>query len=257
MGRSEFMLKRWKKHTIYAKSGSYVRSDNPSEISIRSSSIRELKSSPPSYYTMPDSPKANVYSTNSIFLYDYVIVSDKWFFNNVYTASTVDSTPAPDFLYDTSQNLWSHSINTWHNSPNSKTNDYLLRYNPIASTTANPSHPIYGYSSWTQYATPPPPPSYEELMKTPIFRATDGTYFEIVRGYPRNHYIHKRGYFALERFISYGRVGSTITSIPYRKGMQTLATTIGPDGLSDGSSPVQITQVTNIDLIKADNVIYH
>src|ERR1019366_2738157 len=128
-GRSEFMLKRWRKHTIYSKSGSYVRSYNPSEISIHSSSIRSLTAT--INYTVPDSPKANVYSTNSIYLYDYVIVSDTFFLNNVYTTSSVDSTPAPDFLYDTDQNLWNHSINTWHNSPNSKTNEYLLTYDPI------------------------------------------------------------------------------------------------------------------------------
>src|ERR1035437_2378927 len=90
VGRSEYMLKRWKKYTIYEKSGSYVRSDNPSEVSIHSSSVRSLAQS--STYIIPDSPKANVYSTNSIYLYDYVVVSDHWMFTNVYTSSVIDST---------------------------------------------------------------------------------------------------------------------------------------------------------------------
>lgn len=237
-GKSEFLLKRWQRYTIYAKSGSYVRSDNPSEVSIHSSSVRQL--TPTSYYTIPDSPKANVYSTNSIYLYDYIIVSDVWFLNNVYTASTVDSTPAPDNMYDVVTNLWNHSINTWHDSPNAKTNEYLLTYDPIKSLAPAPvgvGHPFYG---------------------DPIIRRDDGTYFEIVRGYPRNHYTHKRGYFSLERYMSYyGNGGMEITSVPYQRGQQTKDTTIATTGLSDGSDPVQSTQVTNIDLIKSDNVIYH
>jgi hypothetical protein len=235
-GRSEFLLKRWKRYTIYAKSGSYVRSDNPSEINIHSSSLRML--TPSSYYTIPDSPKANVYSTCSIYLYDYVIVSDTWLLSNAYTASSVDSTPASDEYY-AGGNQWSHLENTWHNSPNARTNEYLLTYDPIMSQPVwmgGVGHPFYG---------------------PPIIRRDDGTYFEIVRGYPRNHYIHKRGYFALERYTSYGLIGRSVTSASYRKGMQTNGTTIGLTGISDGSDPVQSTQVTNIDLIKSDNVIYH
>ena len=238
-GRSEFLLKRWKKYTVYAKSGSYVRSDNPSQLAILSSSTRELKYPPAQYYTVPDSPKANVYSTNSIYLYDYVVVSSNWFLSSVYTASTVDPTPSPDYLYDTITNEWSHSINTWRNSPNARSNEYLLTYDPVKSQPVwmgGVGHPFYG---------------------PPIIRRDDGTYFEIVRGYPRNHYIHKRGYFALERFTTYGFVAGTVTSASFRKGMQTSATTIGLTGISDGSDPVQATQVTNIDLIKSDNVIYH
>ena len=255
-GRSEFMLKRWRKHTIYSKSGSYVRSYNPSEISIHSSSIRSLTAT--INYTVPDSPKANVYSTNSIYLYDYVIVSDTFFLNNVYTTSSIDSTPAASSSY-MGGNQWYHGTNTWLNSPNTIFNNYTLRYNPLASSFER--HPVYGNDpKYNPVFLPPPfntmtPQQYVILMQTPIYR-DDGTYFEIVRGYPRNHYTHKRGYFSLERFTSYGLVARNVTSASYRKGMQTAATTVGPNGLSDGSDPVQTTIVTNIDLIKADNVIY-
>jgi len=285
VGRSEFMLKRWRKYTIYEKSGSYVRSNNPSEVSIQSSSILPLKSNP--NYAMPDSPKANVYSTNSIYLYDYVIVSDQWIFSTVYTSSAVDSTPAASSSYVGTFNgtaSFSHNPNTWINSPNAIYNNYLLRYNPLASTFRG--FPVYGLDPGynppsvsntslfpppvpptpPQYPYPPFPPSmtdieYQASMQTPIYR-DDGTYFEIVRGYPRNHYTHKRNKFALERFMSYGltgnvMIGRTVTSTLYRKGMQTSATTIGLDGLGDGSDPIQSTQVTNIDLIQSDNVIYH
>jgi hypothetical protein len=98
-------------------------------------------------------------------------------------------------------------------------------------------------------------------MQMPIYR-DDGTYFEIMRGYPRNHYTHKRNKFALERFMSYGVSGNgtdgrTVTSVLYRKGMQTSRTTIGLDGLNDGSDPIQSIQVTNIDLVQSNNTIFH
>ena len=259
VGRSEFLLKRWKKYTIYSKLGSYIRSDNPSEVSVHSSSIRQLTST--INYTVPDSPKANVYSTNSIYLYDYVIVSDTFFLNNVYTSSTADSTPSLDYSYAGS-NQWNHMTNTWHDSPNARENNFIWRYNPGASVQMG--RPIYGYyAEYTPLVPIPISPyngvtieEYQELMETPVFR-DDGTYFEIVRGYPRNHYTHKKGYFSLERYTSYGLSGRTVTSSSYRKGEQLNTTTIGPDGISDGSDPVQTTQVTNIDLIKSDNVIYH
>ena len=244
-GSSGFLLKRWQKYTIYAKSGSYVRSENPSELAIHSSSIRQMTAT--SYYTIPDSPKANVYSTNSIYLYDYVIVSDTFFLNSVYTASSIDSTPAEINNY-AGGNRWHHGENTWINSPNTIFNNYILRYNPNASVVRG--YPVYGYDPIYSGT-----PQYTTLMKTPIYR-DDGTYFEIVRGYPRNHYTHKRGYFSLERFTRYGIEDGNVISEFYRKGMQTSKTTIGPNGLSDGSPPIQTTRVTNIDLIKSDNVIY-
>jgi hypothetical protein len=247
-GKSEFLLKRWQRHTIYAQSGSYVRSTNPSEIRIHSSSVRRMTAT--SDYVIPDSPKANVYSTNSIYLYDYVVVSDKFFLTSVYTASSIDSTPTA-ISNHVGGSQWYHEANTWLNSPNTIFNNYLLPYNPLASAPGARNYPVYGYDPLY-----PGTPVYAQLMQTPIYR-DDGTYFEIVRGYPRNHYIHKRGYFALERFMSYGLANRTVTSASYRKGMQTNGTTIGPTGLSDGSDPVQSTQVTNIDLIKSDNVIYH
>ena len=255
-GKSEFLLKRWQRYTIYAKSGSYERSNNPGgNIWYSASYSPSTLPHTQSFYRL-----GNLYSTNSIYLYDYVVVSDTWFLNNVYTASTVDSTPAPDDRYDMGTNLWSHSINTWHNSPDAKINNYLWRYNPGASVFAGRS--IYGYYAGYNPIIPPPPynwmttEQYQAWMKLPIFR-DDGTYFEIVRGYPRNHYIHKRGYFGLERYTSYGFIGRTVTSASYRKGQQTNSTTISTTGISDGSDPIQITQVTNIDLIKSDNVIYH
>ena len=236
-GRSEFMLKRWRKHTIYSLSGSYTRTETPGPFMAYSHSY-QVGYNPP---TMSFYKPGNSYSTNSIYLYDYVIVSDTFFFNSVYTTPTIDSTPALDSYFMWGINYtasFMHYPNTWKDSPNSIFNNFIYTYNPTLSL------PIWqggeGHDVYTE----------------PVIYRDDGTYFEIVRGYPRNHYTHKRGYFALERFISYGLGAGNVTLASYRKGMQTAATTIGPNGLSDGSDPVQTSIVTNIDLIKSDNVIY-
>ncbi len=220
-GKSKFMLKRWRKFDIFTKTGSFVRSENP---------------------------RANTYASTSVYLYDYVVVDDTFFYNNVVTSSYVSSVPNTD-VYWAGSNTWTHSINTWKNSPNAVANNYLWRYNPFASDGWG--RPIYGFDP-----TFPGTASYSQLMSTPIYR-DDGTYFEIVRGYPRSHFYHRRSIFALERFTSYGIQDGSVTTQVYQKGRNTAQTTIGLNGISDGSDPVQATQVSNVDIIKSDNVIYH
>lgn len=231
-GKSKFLLKRWKKYDIFTKTGSFVRSDNP---------------------------RANTYASTSVYLYDYVVVTDTWFYKNVVTASYISSIPSSNQDW-AGNNQWRHFINTWINSPNATTNNYILRPNPPASSFAG--HQVSG--SLPGYNPNPPPPPYNgltttqfvKLMSTPLYR-DDGTYFEIIRGYPREHYTHKRGYYSLERYISYGVEDGGSTTQVYRRGRQTSATTIGLNGITDGTDPIQVTPVSNVDIIKSDNVIYH
>jgi hypothetical protein len=231
-GQSKFMLKRWRRYDIFTKTGSFVRSENPRE---------------------------NTYASTSVYLYDYVVVNDTWFFDNVVTASYVSSIPSADSDY-AGGNMWRHTINTWTNSPNASSNNYILRPNPPATSFAG--HQVSG-SLPGYFPNPVPTPfnglttdQYLKLMETPIYR-DDGTYFEVVRGYPRAHYYHKRSYFSLERFTSYGVEDGVETAQVYQKGRNIASTTIGLNGISDGTDPVQATQVSNVDIIKSDNVIYH
>jgi len=246
-GSSEYMLKRWTRHTIYALSGSYKHPESQS------------------WYLVSD-PRYNTYSTNSIYLYDYVLVNDHWFFSAVYTSSAVDSTPSAIGDYAGTFNgtaSFTHNPNTWLNSPNAIYNNYILRYNPIESSFKR--FPVYGFDPKFTPSVPFLDPAsgltlsssqYSQFMKTPVF-TDDGTYFEIITGYPRNHYTHKRGYYSATRYMSYGLAsGRTVTSASYRTGMQTVSTTIGQNGLGDGSSPIQSTTVTNIDIIQTNNVIF-
>jgi len=202
--QSDYLLKRWKKYTIYAKSGSFNRTDNPAE---------------------------NLYSTCSIYLYDYVSVSKKFYSSIVYTASIVDNTPA-ERTAEVLPNLWQHREGTFRNSPNAATNNYVLTYDPGLSSFFG--RPVY---------------------EPPIIYTNTDEYFESVQSYPRNHLSHKRSIFSLFNMTSYGKKDGKITSGSYKRNSQNINTTIGEDGLEDGSSPVQITQVGNLNLIQSDNVI--
>lgn len=197
-----FMIKRWKKYSIYFKSGSWNRSETLNK---------------------------NLYATASIFLYDYVVVTDTWFNANVYTASFEDNViGSPGSETSPTQDLWLHDANTWRNSPNATVNNYTQGtiFNGLRNVTDT----------------------------TKIFSEVD-EYFELIKGYPRNHFTHKRDLFSLYNLVSYGRQNGEITSGSYRRNQQTVDTTVGDDGLEDGTPPVQSVQVGNLNLIQTDNVI--
>lgn len=201
---SYYLLKRWKKYTIYAKSGSWNRTENVTD---------------------------NLYNTSSTYLYDYVLVTEAFFNNIAYTASIVDSTPGNiGSEFSPTQNLWTHYPNTFKNSPNGKTNNYLL----------------------TKYFN-----GLRNIYDVPPIFTDQGEYFEIVGGYPRNHFTHKRDIFSLYNLITYGKHNGSVTSGSYRRNQQTIDTTVGTDGLADGTPPVQTVQVGNLNLIQTDNVINH
>lgn len=204
-GSSPFMLKRWKKYSIYSKSGSYVRTDNPRD---------------------------NLYKSCSIYLYDYIVVSKDYFSSLVYTASVIDSTPSVNSDWVNSSQGWQHYIGTFRNTPNAKTNNYLLTYDPVA--TIGEGHPIYSQ---------------------PYVYTDNGEYLEIIKGYPRNHLSHKREIFSLFSVRSLVKRNGQAVQEMYKRNNQTNKTTIGNDGLEDGSDPIQTTQVGNVTLYRTDNVI--
>lgn len=204
-GSSPFLLKRWRRFSIFAKSGSYFRTENPSD---------------------------NLYQSCSIYLYDYVVVSKDYYSSLVYTSSFVDDTPSVNSDWVEAEQGWRHREGTFRNSPNAITNNYMLTYDALASI--GEGHPVYG-----------PPYVYID----------DGTYFEVVKGYPRNHLSRKRDFFSLFRVRALvERNGQTLQEMSVRN-RQTNATTVGLDGLEDGSEPVQTTQVGNVTLYRTDSVI--
>jgi hypothetical protein len=196
------LFKRWKKHTIYAKSGSWNRTENPND---------------------------NLYVTNSVYLYDYVSVTKEFYDSLTYTSSIADSVPSKqaDWVYN--QSLWWHRQGSFLNRPNSTTNNYLIQITP----TGVPN--TYTYSD-------------------PIF-IDGGEYFEVVDGYPRNHRIYKRDFFSLDGFIYLGGMTGQEVQGAFRRCEQTINSTVGQDGLEDGTAPVQTFQVSNVNLVQSDNVI--
>lgn len=205
MGSSPFLLKRWKKFNIYSKSGSSLRTNNPSD---------------------------NLYQSNSIYLYDYVVVSKEYYSSLVYTSSFIDNTPSANSDWVNTSWGWQHREGTFRNSPNAITNNYLLTYNTLVSV--GEGHPVY---------TPP------------YIYINNDTYFEIVKGYPRNHLSHKRDGFSLFRIRAIVERDVENNQEMFIKNRQTNATTIGQDGLEDGSEPVQSIRVGNVTLYRTDGVI--
>lgn len=195
---SDYIFKRWGKYFIYNKTGPYNRTTNPNE---------------------------NLYSTNSIYLYDYVSVSKASFNSLIYTSSFISNVPA-GISYDGIS--WNHNPYTFKNSPNLTTNKYW---------------------SIGVEIMPPPFPVYQAFIfpMSPV----PNEYFEFVNGYPRNHFTHKRSIFSLFREVTFGLSGNGI----YKRCSQTDSTTIGLNGLEDGSTPVQTTQVGKLNLIQSANVI--
>jgi len=149
LNETNYLLKNWQKYTIYAKTGPYNRTDNPRD---------------------------NLYSSGSVYLYNYVVVSDVWY--NIFVSSSM--------------------------------------YSATGSM---------------------------------------GQHFELVRSYPRNHLYHKRPLFSLDQLITYGKTDGVVTKGIYKRCRQTTTTTVGEDGLEDGTTPVQSATVGNLNVIQSDNVI--
>lgn len=220
-GSYPYLLKRWQKYTIFSKSGSYNRTNNPNE---------------------------NLYQSCSIYLYDYVVVSKEFYSRIVYTSSVVDNTGSLNRDWVSSQGGWQHYAGTMRNSPNSLTNDYVWRYNEKASLVVN--RPIYGYAP-EYYAIDD---EYNRLMRNPLI-INNNLYYEVVKGYPRNHLINRRDIFSLFRVRSIKNTNSSETYHMYVRNRQDNSTTIGESGITDGSEPIQSFNVGNVTLYKTDNVI--
>lgn len=241
-GTSSYLLKRWKKYNIYSKSGSldkttFVKSGSYGWVSgslYVSESIRSKYPNDGPYYRESSPLGINLYQTNSIYLYDFICVSEKFYNDIVYTQSLIDTTPSYDVDWtsgDLVTSYWQHAEGTFKNTPNSTTNNIRVTYDSTLSS-------VHGH---LYYDTP--------------YELTSGEYFEIVKGYPKNHFTHKRDLFSLYKLKTFGQSDGVSVTGSYRRNSQTADTTVGSNGLEDGSSPVQATTVGNLNLIQTQNVI--
>lgn len=197
--KSDYFLKRWRKYSIYAQSGSYTRTDNPTE---------------------------NLYSTCSTYLYDYIVVSEKFYKDIIYTEQVINKDPGSVGEY-TPNYQWTHYPYTFKGTPNLKTNNYILTSSAYIGGSINK----FVYNTFVHL---------------------DGDFFEIVGSYPLNHLSHKRIMFSPDTIES---INNNSISTIYKKSSQSISTTIGQNGIEDGSSPIYVSRVTNINLIQGDNTI--
>lgn len=233
-----YLMKKWSLYTIYSKSGSWDKNytykiDNSPQTNSMKMPISQ------SWKNMTfDSNRAKMYATTSVYLYDYILASEAFYNEMVYTASSLNwspGSPGSENYNVISGKIdgWFHFQNTFKNTPNARVNNYR-----IPTTITN----VGGFQQ-VQYGAP-----YE------INYGED--YFEIVQGYPRNHWIHKRHIFSLYTVKSIeGNYKNTTINV-YRRSEQTTDTTIGPYGLEDGSLPVQSVTVGHaVPIIQSSNVI--
>lgn len=181
-----------------------------------------------------DNPDLNLYESSSIYLYELISVPQDFYSTLIYTSSfnslssSSDVDPYGELTYIGGTPYYVHLENTFKNSSNMTTNNLLGTYE-----FTNPD---------VRYVSP--------FSQLPL-----DTYFEIFKGYPRNHYTHKSQLFSPVRFKSLGKIGNEVTSGSYIRSSQNISTTIGSDGLNDGSLPIESINTSNVTLIQSNNVI--
>ncbi len=190
-----YMLKVWEPFYYYTKTGEYVRSTNPNG---KPHSTYNFEYNGQYYYaTDPtgsliirdDDPSTNEYTSASYSLYKYVIVNEYYMrdilyftngiYLNNYNPNDVASTPI-NFSLNPPFGAYTHMVNTFINTPDQKVNN------------------VYAYNVSNS-------PFFYNLGIRP------GSYFELAKGYPRNHYTHKAQQFSKIKY-------NTINNVLFIKG---------------------------------------
>ena len=199
-----YMLKVWNKYSYYAKTGEYMRTDNPND---------------------------DKYTSASVFLYNYIMVDERFmnrhvhFFNEI-TTSAVPINPSYNVTTIGGTNYYTHASNTFKNTPD--------------QTVSNTTH-VFTTLLPTSFPT-----------QFDIVLTDDTTYFELVKGYPRNHASHKIIQFSKlkqPKFITLD------TNVIYVKGRNTINDTVNENGNDDGTFPVQSFSVNNVSVVNSSNVV--
>lgn len=179
-------------------------------------------------YSHSENPLEDGYESSSIYLYKYILVNEFYmrslvYLTNLVTASVYNFRDLA-YHFDGSGN-YLHQANTFINTPDQTVSNVFAL--PGATWPFNPLD--FGLSLH---------PAQQ--------------YFEIVRGYPRNHYTHKMKKFSKTK---YGQFVSINVNVIYIKGRQTIDTTINTLGINDGSYPVASNNTSNVNVMNTGNVI--
>jgi hypothetical protein len=201
-----YMLKTWEKFEYNAKSGEYIRSNNPG---------------------------ADPFSSASVYLYKYIMVDERFMnqyvhFYNEITTSIVPNDPSQLTAVVGANTYYKHQANTFKNTP-----DQVFSNTSASFTTADPI-------------------TFPTLYVVVNKPATQ--YFELVKGFPRNHFSHKAKQFSKDKHAQYI---NHLYNIIYVKSRQTIDTTINTGGISDGTFPVESFNVSNVNVKNSSNVIQY
>ena len=171
-------------------------------------------------------PAEDAYDSASAYLYKYIIVDEYYMRNLIYFTNLI-SLPVYDsssisYTYNGGIDSYLHKVNTFLDTPDQKVSNISASYDSIS--------PIPGFS-----------PFYLKLKDF-------SQYFELVTGYPRNHYTHKAQQFSKTK---YGTYNNEI----FVKGKNTTNTTVNINGISDGTYPVTQFNTSNMNVVNSSNVI--
>jgi hypothetical protein len=178
-------------------------------------------------YSHSENPLEDTYTSSSIMLYKYIIADENYMRSLIYFTDLIN-VPAYD-VNDVSNvfsaGIYYHRVNTFINTPDQN----------VSNVVAVPG-PTFGVNP---------------LDFTLGLKQTK-RYFELPRGFPRNHYTHKMLKFSKTQ---YPRFVDLNTNSIYLKGRQTIDTTINENGINDGTFPVTSTNVSNVNVMNPGNVI--
>jgi hypothetical protein len=172
-------------------------------------------------YSRTDNPNDDTYASASVSLYKYIMVDERFMQQLIFFFDWTVDVNSPSHIYDNSQ--YYHRINTFRHTPDQRVSN-------VHAFNVNPINPIDF-----------------ELRLDPV-----PMYYEISYGYPRNHYTHKMTQFSKS---SYPRFITPTSSSFFVKGRNTIDTTISETGINDGTFPVQSTNVSNVNVMNATNII--
>lgn len=230
-----YMMKVWDRYYYYAKTGEYVRStnlnNNPTfkfNFNQNGSYFYSGSVDINGYFTgsiLHADPNTDAYDSASIYLYKYVIFDERYMRNLIYFTDLVSL-----FVYDSSSLSYTY---------NSGINSYLHKANTFLGT---PDQTVSNISASANAFTPVAKTLFD-LNISPVSQ-----YFEMVSGYPRNHYTHKLQQFSKSKYGTY-------THQIFVKGKNTTSTTVDINGINDGTYPVTQFNTSNMNVVNSSNVI--
>ena len=175
-------------------------------------------------YVHDDNPKNDFYDTSSVYLYDIIHVNESFYKSLVYMTAN-DNREVTDLskIYESGYG--------YHHLPST----FVSTSNDIRSNIKASSIPNFGPTDLSFHID-----------------TTNGEYYEIFSGYPRNHYTHKMQWMSPVKIQSTNTTG---TGSVFVKGKQTIDTTIGKNGLNNNSLPITSIDVSDVNVVKVDNVL--